>query len=62
MSIGLKRALTLFIIICAAGAFCCLAGGVQWGSDTCGTATVLILVAAIIFSGIVYAASQGSEK
>lgn len=57
MSKRLKRAAFVFVLICAMGAFCALAGGVQWGTPDAGMAALFTLSPAAIIAGAVYASS-----
>ncbi|HCM6303638.1 TPA: hypothetical protein N3Z72_001888 [Salmonella enterica subsp. enterica serovar 6,14:y:1,7] len=57
MSKQLKRAVFIFVLICAIGLFCALAGGVKWGTFDAGMSALFTLFPAAIVAGAVYAAS-----
>ncbi|EBB4095232.1 hypothetical protein CGF73_07045 [Salmonella enterica] len=50
----LKRAVFIFVLICAMGLFSALAGGVQWGTPVAGIIAAITFLSAILFSGLVY--------
>lgn len=55
MNKPLKRAVFVFVLICAIGLFCALAGGVQWGTPEAGKAALFTLFPAALVAGAVYA-------
>ncbi|EKK3318973.1 hypothetical protein PMI54_004294 [Salmonella enterica] len=56
MNKPLKSAACVFVLICAIGLFCALAGGVQWGTFDAGMAALFTLLPAAVVAGAVYAA------
>ncbi|EDS8889526.1 hypothetical protein GQC79_004497 [Salmonella enterica] len=54
MSKRLKKAICVFVLICAAGLFCALAGGVQWGTFEAGMAAFFTLLPAVIVAVAFY--------
>lgn len=48
MNKPLKIAMFFFTLICASGAFCALAAGVEWGTPAAGISAVITLVTAVI--------------
>ncbi|ENS0078544.1 hypothetical protein ACEXS9_001962 [Salmonella enterica] len=50
----LKRAVFIFVLICAMGLFSALAGGVQWGTPVAGVITAFTFFVATLIAGIVY--------
>ncbi|EMT0828622.1 hypothetical protein WMC13_004585 [Salmonella enterica] len=54
----LKRAVFIFVLICAMGLFSALAGGVQWGTPVAGVITALTFFVATLIAGIVYENSE----
>ncbi|ENU7734893.1 hypothetical protein ACE3YX_001407 [Salmonella enterica] len=57
MNKPLKRAAFVFVLICATGLFCALAGGVKWGTFDAGMSALFTLFPAAVAAGAVYAAS-----
>ncbi|EAY4772726.1 hypothetical protein S828_14595 [Salmonella enterica] len=54
MSKRLKKAVCVFVLICAIGLFCALAGGVQWGTPDAGKAALSTFLPAVIFAVAFY--------
>ncbi|HGA5698999.1 TPA: hypothetical protein ACIS09_001654 [Salmonella enterica subsp. enterica serovar Birkenhead] len=53
MSKPLKIAMFFFTLICASGAFCALAAGIEWGTPAAGiTATTTLVIAVSVALGI----------
>lgn len=61
MNKPLKRAVFVFVFICAMGTFCALAAGVKWGTFDAGMAALFTLLPASIVAAAVYATSSWSE-
>lgn len=57
MSKPLKSAVCVFVLVCAIGLFCALAGGVQWGTFDAGMSALFTLFPAAVVAGAVYAGS-----
>ncbi|EHX6274108.1 hypothetical protein NUR12_001045 [Salmonella enterica] len=55
MNQPLKRAVFIFVLICAMGLLSALAGGVQWGTPVAGIAAGATFLFATLIAGIVYA-------
>ncbi|ECH0824135.1 hypothetical protein FPD09_21335 [Salmonella enterica] len=54
MTSPLKRAVFIFVLICAMGLFNALAGGVQWGTPVAGIITAFTFFVATLVAGAVY--------
>lgn len=55
MNKSLKIAMFFFTLICASGAFCALAAGIEWGTPAAGiTATITLVTAVIVALGIYF--------
>lgn len=54
MNKPLKIAMFFFTLICAGGAFCALAAGIEWGTQAAGIYSVITLVAAVIVALGIY--------
>ncbi|EIZ5130086.1 hypothetical protein MP659_002675 [Salmonella enterica] len=54
MNKPLKRAVFVFVFICAMGTFCALAAGVEWGTPAAGISAVITLVTAVIVALGIY--------
>lgn len=54
MNKRLKKAICVFVLICATGLFCALAGGVQWGTPDAGKAALSTLLSAVIVAVAFY--------
>ncbi|EAA8034735.1 hypothetical protein RS536_002907 [Salmonella enterica] len=50
----LKRAVFIFVLICAMGLFSALASGVQWGTPVAGIITAFTFFVATLVAGAVY--------
>lgn len=54
MTSPLKRAVFIFVLICAMGLLSALAGGVQWGTPVAGIIAFFTFSIATLIAGIVY--------
>ncbi|KAA5923425.1 hypothetical protein F3I27_16870 [Pantoea sp. Bo_2] len=61
MSKALKIAVSIFTLISAAGFFCCLAGGIRWGTFDCGMGSLTTLIPATAFAVAAFFANDGGE-
>ncbi|EAP0827533.1 hypothetical protein DXO04_15315 [Salmonella enterica] len=58
MNKPLKRAVFIFVLICAMGLLSALAGGVQWGTPVAGIIAFFTFSVATLIAGIVYTDSE----
>lgn len=49
----MSKFILTFISVLFAGLFIALAGGVEWGTTTCGAASALTIIGGLIISGLV---------
>lgn len=54
MNKPLKIAMFFFTLICASGAFCALAAGIEWGTPAARMTALITLVTAVIVALGVY--------